>query len=185
MLTYILGGAVSVLILVLDQIVKSVTVANIALGDKVDFIPWVLGFSYVQNLGGGFGFMSDNHVFLMVVRVIAMAAIIVYCVVKKPKDKLLVWSLFLVMTGGLGNLIDNIFRAGGKVVDTFDFTLFDRLREIYPDVGLFRYDFPVFNVADCCICVGAGLLVLYLIVSTVRETKGKKNEKPENDSENG
>ena len=148
MLTYIISAAVAVAAIIIDQIVKSVTVANITLGDKVDFIPWILGFSYVQNPGGGFGFMREHPIILIIVRVVAMAAILAFFIVKKPKDKLLVWALVLVETGGVGNLIDNIFRDGGKVVDTFDFTLFDRLREVYPDVSLFRYDFPVFNVAD-------------------------------------
>ena len=185
MLTYIISAAVAVAAIIIDQIVKSVTVANITLGDKVDFIPWILGFSYVQNPGGGFGFMREHPIILIIVRVVAMAAILAFFIVKKPKDKLLVWALVLVETGGVGNLIDNIFRDGGKVVDTFDFTLFDRLREVYPDVSLFRYDFPVFNVADCCVCVGGALLVLYLIISTVKENREKKNEKLEDGNQNG
>ena len=56
-------------------------------------------------------------------------------------------------------MIDRIFR-GGNVVDFLHF-------EFFPS-------FPVFNVADCAVVVGAGLLILYFILDTIKEEKQKK-----------
>ena len=74
-------------------------------------------------------------------------------------------GLSLVVSGGIGNLIDRIFR-NGKVIDFLHF-------EFWPS-------FPVFNVADCAIVVGVGLLILYFVIDTVNEYKSKKLGQKEN-----
>ena len=61
------------------------------------------------------------------------------------------------MAGGIGNLIDRIFR-GGDVVD-------------YLDIRLFH--FAVFNFADCCICIGVFLILLYMLF----DKSGKESPK--------
>ena len=68
----------------------------------------------------------------------------------------------LVLSGGVGNMIDRVFRDG-NVIDFLHF-------EFFPS-------FPVFNVADCAIVVGAGLLILYFLIDSVRESKRKSAEK--------
>ena len=79
-------------------------------------------------------------------------------------SKLLIWAVSLVVSGGIGNLIDRVFR-GGKVVDFLHF-------EFFPS-------FPIFNIADIAVVMGAGLLILYFIVDTVKESK-KNKEKAQN-----
>ena len=74
------------------------------------------------------------------------------------RDKITFWSAMLILSGGVGNMIDRIFR-GGNVIDFLHF-------EFWPT-------FPVFNVADCAICVGAGLIILSLFKSIVDEQKKK------------
>ena len=69
------------------------------------------------------------------------------------------WAIILVLCGGVGNLIDRIFR-GGNVIDFLHF-------EFWPA-------FPVFNVADCAIVVGAGLLMLYFFIGLIKEEKQKR-----------
>ncbi len=64
----------------------------------------------------------------------------------------------LILAGGIGNLIDRIFR--GFVVDFLYFSLID---------------FPVFNIADCCVCIGAALLIVYTLFF-YRETPESKKE---------
>ena len=71
------------------------------------------------------------------------------------KNKLLFWAITLVLSGGLGNMIDRIFN-NGKVVDF---------------ICLEFIDFPVFNIADCAIVIGAGLLILYFIRDLIKERK--------------
>ena len=81
------------------------------------------------------------------------------------KSKLFVWSLCLVVSGGLGNLIDRIFRDGNVI----DFLQFD-----------FYKSFPIFNFADCCIVVGAGLLILNFLLESIAEIREKKALKVDN-----
>ena len=66
-------------------------------------------------------------------------------------------SLSLIISGGIGNMIDRI--ALGYVVDFIDFRLID---------------FAVFNGADSFVCVGAGLLVLALVLDIIKDAREKK-----------
>ena len=72
------------------------------------------------------------------------------------KNKLLFFSVCLILSGGIGNMIDRIFR-NGNVVD------FIHLH--------FMPEFPVFNIADCAVCIGAGLLLLYFIIDMIKDYK--------------
>ena len=58
-------------------------------------------------------------------------------------------------------MIDRIFR-GGKVIDFLQFGFWE--------------EFPVFNIADCAIVVGCGLLLLYFVIDTVKDYKNRKND---------
>ena len=83
----------------------------------------------------------------------------------------------MIVSGGVGNMIDRLFREGVDalgnvyyyVVDFIDFTLID---------------FAVFNGADSFVCVGAGLMVLSLILEMKQEIKKEKAEKAKAISEN-
>jgi signal peptidase II len=100
---------------------------------------------------------------------IAIVAVLVFMFVKKPKSPLLNASLSLIVAGVIGNMIDRVFV--GYVVDFLDFTFMD---------------FPVFNGADCFVCIGAGMLILYLVLDTVREMRADKLKKAEAEkTENG
>ena len=78
------------------------------------------------------------------------------------KNKLLFFSVSLILSGGIGNMIDRIFRDG-NVVD------FIHLH--------FMPTFPVFNIADCAVCIGACLLLLHFIIDMIKDYKiRRKNE---------
>ena len=68
-------------------------------------------------------------------------------------------GLATIISGGIGNMIDRTFY--GFVVDMIDFCLFD-------------FWVWIFNVADACVCVGAGIVVLGIILDLIKETKKKK-----------
>ena len=89
-------------------------------------------------------------------------AVCVFCLVKYGKNKLFFWSVCLVLSGGVGNMIDRVFR-GGSVVDFLHF-------EFWPS-------FPVFNIADCAVVIGGGMLVLYFVLDIINEYKKKRGEK--------
>ena len=121
------------------------------------FIPDVLHFTYVENRGAAFGMLKDHRWVFMVVSVAAIAGIIVFISVKKPKNMLLLTSLALIAGGGIGNMIDR--TALGYVIDMIDVTCID---------------FYVFNVADSAVCIGCGLLILYMILDEVKTKRKAK-----------
>ena len=151
----LLLGAVALGILA-DYLTKLLAVARLKGEDPVPFLRGVLRFSYVENPGAAWGMLANHRWVFMVFSAVAIAAIVVYLVRRDP-PLLLCVSLSLILSGGIGNMIDRTFR--GVVVDFIEFYLFP---------------FPVFNVADCLVVVGAGLLILWLIRDTVREQKKKK-----------
>lgn len=75
------------------------------------------------------------------------------------RNKLMFWAVVLVLSGGIGNMIDRIFRDG-NVIDFLHFSFFSQ--------------FPVFNIADCGIVIGAGLLVLYFVLDIIKDNRAKK-----------
>lgn len=96
-------------------------------------------------LGNGFGVTANG--FFAVVSILAATAIIIWSIrVKIASDPILFAALGLILGGTLGNFYDRVVFHG--VRDFLDF---------------YKIHFPVFNVADCCLVVGAGLLMLQAV----------------------
>jgi len=130
-----------------DQITKYITVANIALGQEVPFIPGLLQFTYVQNTGAAFSsFEGQQWLFALIF--VVFTVLIIWEYRKKsmafmPFER---WCIAAIYGGGLGNMIDRVRM--GYVVDMIE-TVF--------------MEFPVFNVADCFITCGCILMIAHLI----------------------
>ena len=165
MTAIIISVVLMIVAVVLDQVTKYAVVANIALGESVDLIPGVLRFTYIQNDGAAFGSLDDARWVFMVLSTVFIVAILGYMFWKKPQNKLLLSALILITGGGIGNMVDRILL--GYVIDFIDFCAF-------PKIWMW-----VFNVADSFVCVGAGLMMLSVILEIVEESK-KKKEKQEN-----
>ncbi len=140
-----------------DQATKLLTLKYLT-DAPLKLIPEVLHLTYVENKGAAFGMLADHRWVFIVISTVAIIALAAYLFIKKPKDKLLCISLALIAGGGIGNMIDRIFR--GFVVDMIDVTCIN---------------FYVFNVADSAVCVGCGLLILYMILDEIRTKKEKAN----------
>ena len=137
-----------VLIVVLDQIAKYLTVANIALGEAVAFIPGLLQLTYVQNTGAAFSSFEGQQ-WLFAVIFVAFTGLILWEYRKnamgfKPFER---WCVAAIYGGGLGNMIDRVRM--GYVVDMIETTFME---------------FPVFNVADCFITCGCVLMMVHLVL---------------------
>lgn len=161
-----------VLILVgvgLDQLTKYLVVSNMALHESIDIIPGVFRFTYIQNDGAAFGSLDNARWVFMILSTVAIIGILVYMFWKKPQDKLILSALILIVSGGIGNMIDRI--ALGYVIDFIDFCAF-------PKVWMW-----VFNVADSFVCIGAGLLILWLVLDMIRDYKAEKTKKAQSASE--
>lgn len=161
MLSFILAGVTAVLMLIFDQTVKIAVNAGFALGDNFTLIPGLLNFYYIHNTGGAWGIFSGYTGLLILITSVIMIACIVWLVTRARKNKLLFWATCLIISGGLGNMIDRIFR-NGKVIDFLQFGFWE--------------DFPVFNIADCAIVIGCSLLVLYFVIDTVNDLKKRKTD---------
>ena len=154
---------------VADQVTKYLVVANMELHESIDVIPGVFRFTYIPNDGAAFGSLDNARWVFMLLSTVAIAAILVYLFWKKPQDKLLLSSLILITSGGIGNMIDRIRL--GYVIDFLDFCAFPKLW------------MWIFNVADVCVCVGAGILALWMILDTVKQAKAEKSRKLASDTE--
>jgi signal peptidase II len=132
-------------LLLADRITKAWATNSLALGDPHPLLGNAIRLTRVHNTGGAFGVLAARPaLFIAVSMVIAVAAVVVF-VVLRGRRPLLRLSLVLVFVGAVGNVIDRL--SVGYVVDFFEI------------VG-----FPVFNVADSCVTVGAILLVVYALV---------------------
>ena len=145
-MTYLFMSLFALAIVAADQVTKYLTVAAIPLGGARDFIPGLLRFTYVQNTGGGFSILREHTWLLIAVSLIAFAMIFFAIYKKYVTGAGTLWSLFAIVGGGVGNLIDRVRL--GYVVDMLE-TKF--------------MVFPVFNVADCFITCGCILMMISLI----------------------
>ena len=148
---------IGILLVVADQLVKLWAVSALEPVGSITVIENVFSLTYVENTGAAWGMMAGAKWYLILMPIIIIIAVLAFLFIKKLKDPILLWACMLVISGGIGNLIDRIFR--GFVVDYLHATFID---------------FPVFNLADCCITIGAGLLILYVILSEIKEQKAKK-----------
>lgn len=144
----------AVLITAADQLIKYLVIENIALTDTIEAIPGLLNFIYVKNTGAAFSILSDKTGLLSVISIAVCVFVIFYLVKYKPKNKLYLVSLGMILGGAAGNMIDRVFRH--FVVDYIE---------------LVFINFPVFNLADIGITVGAVLLMIYVIFF---DNSGKK-----------
>ena len=135
-----------VLIVGADQLLKFVVSSQMLKHESLTLIPDILNITYVENKGAAFSILSDYTWVLSILSVVFCIAIFLYILIKKPKNKLLMVSLIMIFAGALGNAIDRVFL--GYVID------FIEVRFI---------DFPIFNLADISITVGAGILMVYEI----------------------
>lgn len=162
MISYLSALVCSLLVVAADQYTKYFISTNMALYDRKEFINGLIDITYIHNTGGAWGLFSGYTWLLLSLTVIVMIVCITLLFKFATKSRLLFWAISLVMAGGLGNMIDRIFR-GGRVVDFLHF-------EFWPT-------FPVFNIADIAVVVGAGLLILYFIIDTVNDCKKQKHKR--------
>ena len=151
----------------LDQLTKWLAV--IYLQGEPSFPLWkdVLHFTYVENPGMAFGMMQNNRWVFMVFSTVAIVGLAVYLFRFRPESRWMQVSLAMIIGGGFGNMIDRVVL--GYVIDFIDFTLID---------------FAVFNVADSFVCVGAGMMIVYLIADIVKDyKKAKTKDSGKNDAE--
>ena len=174
MLYLILWAAIAAVIVIADQLTKYLVIQHIPEGESIPVIEGVLHLTHIKNDGAIFGWFDDTRWLFMIlstVGIIVMIGMLVYWAKKEPKDKLMQVILTLLISGGIGNMIDRC--SLGVVTDFIDFCAFPKL---------WMY---IFNVADCAVTIGGGLMILWLIVSLIAELKKKKADAALPEEQNG
>ncbi|MEG1658250.1 MAG: signal peptidase II [Oscillibacter sp.] len=154
---YVLSALLALAGLAADQWVKHYVTVHIPLGEAQAFWPGVLELRTVHNYGAAWSSFSGMRWLLVIVTTVIVLAVL-YLVVKKiVRHPLGVVACALIVSGGLGNILDRVRL--GYVVDMFN-TLFMR--------------YPVFNVADICVVCGAVLgMIYYLWLYEKHDGKGQ------------
>lgn len=159
MLSFLLCAGVTLLLIGLDQWTKYLAVLHLKGQENAVLWKGVFELEYRENTGAAFSILQGKSWFLIGFTALALLLVAVFlCLSKLGRAKWVRAAGVLILAGGIGNLIDRIFR--GFVVDFLYFSLID---------------FPVFNLADCCVCIGAALLIVYTLFF-YRETPESKKE---------
>ncbi|MBM7614529.1 signal peptidase II [Alkaliphilus hydrothermalis] len=133
-----------IVVLALDQLSKLWAVNRLQALGSVPVIENIFHLTYVENRGAAFGMLQNQQLFFIITTSIIIVGALVFMYKNKRMHLSLKIGLNLVVAGAIGNFIDRIRL--GFVVDFFDFRVW-----------------PVFNIADCAVVVGA-IVISYVIL---------------------
>ena len=156
---YAVFAALAAGLLALDQWLKLWITANLPLGESMPLLPGLVELLTVHNYGAAWSSFSGQRFLLLGVTAVIIVVVTVLLARRVVRHPLGVAACFLIISGGVGNLVDRVRL--GYVVDMFHF-------EFWPS-------YPVFNVADICVVCGALLgAVYYLWLYEKYDAKPKK-----------
>lgn len=157
-MSIILCIVICALLIGTDQFTKYLVVEYLKEKEQFVVIENVLSFRYVENTGAVFGSFAAHTIVLTVVSIILIGVVIFYFLKNKNQSKFINICLLLMISGGIGNVIDRI-----------------RLKYVIDFIEPLFVNFAVFNFADCLITVGAFALMFYLIIDLVKDFKNSKS----------
>ena len=178
-LEYIIYSAIILGGILIDQLSKFLVFKFMTIGQSIPLIKGFLHITYSTNPGMAFGMMGegDQRWIFMVVSTLAIIAFTAYLYLGHADNWLYAVSLAMVVSGGIGNMIDRVglgfyvnSQGFGEVIDFIDFC------------GIWN---AIFNGADSFVCVGAGLLILSLVIDIIKESKAEREKKLAAQSEGG
>lgn len=141
-----LYAIIALALLAADQWVKHWITVNLPLGQARDFLPGFLELRTVHNYGAAWSSFSGMRWLLVAITSVIVLAVLVLVLRGMVRHPLGVTACSLIVSGGLGNIIDRVRL--GYVVDMFNFQFMN---------------YPVFNVADICVVCGAVLGIVYYL----------------------
>lgn len=151
-----------------DQLIKLAVVKNISLYEIHEIIKIgshkIFSLTHVKNNGAAWSIMAGKSWFLIGIPIIIILIGLFYLYKKRHDSKFLIISLSVLISGGIGNLIDRI-----------------RFHEVIDYIKFEPIDFPIFNFADICVVVGGVLFCIYFIIideinKTRKLTAEQRNE---------
>ncbi len=151
----------TVALVAIDQLTKLIAIQELATGHSVPIWNGVLELTYVENRGIAWGMMQNQQWIVIAVTAIMLLFVAGVLISRRlQKSCTATIGSLLIFAGGIGNLIDRIAR--GFVVDFIHYYKW--------------FDFPVFNFADCCVSIGAVLILIYAFFFS--EAKDTPKEEP-------
>lgn len=158
----VVSAIVLVLLVAIDQITKALVASYLSVGD--------IGFSFsigsfdvfsithVRNRGAAWSILEGKTYLLIAIAVIAIVIAFYFILKGKIKSPVGIISLIMIISGGIGNLIDRV-----------------RIKEVIDFINLDFISFPVFNFADICVVIGAFVFCLWIILSDIKTKREKKD----------
>lgn len=144
--------------MLLDQITKLIVINNMEISQEIKIISKFFSLFYLRNTGAAFSIFGNKTLFLIIISIVCLIVLKNYIKKLKRVTNLTIISLGILIGGIIGNLFDRVLRQA--VIDYLSF-------------NFFGYSFPVFNLADIGITIGALLLIIDLLI----EEKEKKISK--------
>ncbi|HLS08706.1 signal peptidase II [Lentibacillus sp.] len=146
----------AIFVIAVDQLTKWVVVKTMELGEQITVIENFFYLTSHRNSGAAWGILQGQMGFFYVVTAIVVVGLIYFMQKYARERKMLAIALSLILGGAIGNFIDRLFRK--EVIDFFDFMIF-------------RYDYPIFNIADSALVVG---VIIVIIMTIIDERKEKR-----------
>lgn len=150
---------IGVLVLVSDIVTKLWASNSLAEVGMIPVINNVFNLTYVENSGVAFGMMRDKRIIFVSMSVVILAVLALYFYKTKNKNAWIKLGTALIFSGSIGNMIERVSK--GYVVDFLDFSLIN---------------FPVFNIADIAVCIGAAALVVHFLFYSEEKKPGLETE---------
>jgi signal peptidase II len=136
------------IVVILDQITKQIFWHSYDIGRSADVIEGIFRLTLVRNAGAAFGVFEGGRIFFIIASVIAIIFLIYIGRRLPAAESYKRFFLALILGGAVGNLIDRVYA--GAVID-------------FLEIGVAGHWWPVFNVADIAVSVGAVLLLIWLV----------------------
>ena len=179
LIDYIIYASVLVGGVLIDQLSKWLTVKFMDLHEHIPVIKFgdltVASFYHIRNDGAAFGMLDDARWVFNTVSIVAVIVMLSMLFLGHMETKLSGIALSMMISGGIGNMIDRF--SIGYVVDMIHLDIFNHSR-------LFASVNTVFNVADSFVCIGGALLVLGLTIEMIAEIKKEKLAKSSEKEDN-
>lgn len=148
---------IACIVIAIDQFTKWLVVNKMELYEQIPIIENFFYFTSHRNSGAAWGILEGQMIFFYIITVVVLIGVIYYMEKYARDNKLLAISLSLILGGAIGNFIDRILHQ--EVVD-------------FLDVMIFKYDYPIFNIADSALVIG----VIFVFIATLIEEKQKGKE---------
>lgn len=152
------GILLVIAIVACDQLSKYAIRSLFNVNESVSVFGDFFELRYIQNDGAAFSSFAGKQAFLIAVSIIAIIGAAFFLRKMKSEGAMFKVALLCIIAGGIGNLIDRLLL--GYVTDMLSFSIFP----------------PVFNIADIAVCLGCGILIVYVLFFMKDDKPGKEVE---------